>query len=76
MNMAFGIKQNIIWLHISMYNTLSVNVSKCTAQLCHPKPHTIVGEGFARNVKAKITAIHQVYHEVAVRLLAIRLEVD
>ncbi len=59
-----------------MHDTLCVNVSKCTAELCHPKSHTIIGKGFARNVEAKVTAIHQVYHEVAVALLAMLVGVE
>ena len=56
--MTLRVEQNIVWFHVSVYNALSVNVSKRTAQLCHPEPDGIVGEGLSRDMKSKITAIH------------------
>ena len=48
-----------------MHNALAVDVSQGTAKLGHPKTDCIVCKCFARDVKAKITAIHQVDHDIA-----------
>lgn len=63
--MSLRIKQHIVGLEITMDNALRVDIPQGTSQLCHPKPHCLLGETLPRNMKPKIAAIHQIHHNVA-----------
>jgi hypothetical protein len=65
MNMALGIQENIVGLHISMDDSLAMYISKGAAQFGHPEPDRLFGEGFSRNVKAKIATIHKIHHQIS-----------
>jgi hypothetical protein len=47
-----------------MHNALLVDIPYGAAKLCYPKPHRIFCEGLPRDVKPKITTIHQVDHDI------------
>jgi hypothetical protein len=63
--MSFRIQQHVVRLEITMDDALRVDIPQGTSQLCHPKPHCLLGETLPRNMKPKIAAIHQIHHDVA-----------
>ena len=64
MDVALRIKQNIVRLDVSVYNPLFVYVSQRTSQLRNPEPNRFFRECFPRDVKSKISTVHQVHHKV------------
>jgi len=65
MDMSFGIQQHVIGLEIAMNDTLRVDILQSTAKLGHPEPYSFLCETLARDMKPKITAIHEIDHKVA-----------
>jgi hypothetical protein len=39
-------------------------VSHSAAELRYPEPHSVLGEGLARDMESKIAAIHQIHNNV------------
>jgi hypothetical protein len=65
MDVSLGIQQHIIGLEITMDDTLRMDIFQGTPQLSYPEPHCLLRETFARDMKPKIAAIHEIDHNVA-----------
>lgn len=51
-HMAIGIQQDVVGLHIPMYDALLVYVFEGAAQFCNPEAYGLLGEGLPRYVKS------------------------
>ena len=60
MDMSLFVQQDIVRFHVTMDDALGMNVPQGTAQFGDPKAHCVLGETFAGDVEAKITAIHEI----------------
>jgi hypothetical protein len=58
MNVAFRVQQNIIRLHVSVYDSLLVYVSQGTTQLGYPESNCFFSKGLSRNVKSQVATVH------------------
>ena len=65
MDMTFRIQQNVIRLHISVNDTLRVDISQRTAKLCNPKSDSFLCKAFSRDMEPQVTTIHQIHDNVA-----------
>lgn len=65
MDMPFRVQQHVVGFEIAMNDTLRVDVLQSTAQLGNPKSHRFLSETFPRDMEPKITAIHEIDHDVA-----------
>jgi hypothetical protein len=65
MDVAIGIQQHIVRLDVPVHNTLLMYISNGTSKLGYPEPYGLLCECLARDVKAKITAVHQIDHDVS-----------
>lgn len=65
MHLALGIQEHIVGLDVSMDDALLVDVPYSAAELCYPETHCLLCEGLSRNVKAQVTAVHEVDDNVA-----------
>ena len=63
--MTLCIQQDIVRLDISVYYAHVVYVFQRAAQLRNPEAHRLFCERFSRNVKAKVTARHEIDHKVS-----------
>lgn len=63
--MTFRIQKYVVRLDVSVHNALLVDIADRATELSNPKAHSLFGKGLARDVKAQIAAIHQVYHDVS-----------
>lgn len=61
---ALGVEQDVVRLHIPMYNTLLVDIPQGTGQFSHPEPYGFFRECLSRDMESQITTVHQVYHDV------------
>lgn len=64
MDMAIGIEEDVVWLHITMYDALAVYISQSTAQLGYPEPDGVFCESLSRNVEPQIATAHEVDNKV------------
>jgi hypothetical protein len=64
MYVAIAVKENIVGLHISMNNILTMNVPQCAAQLGNPKADGFFGEGLSRYMESEIATTHEIDNEV------------
>lgn len=65
MDMALRVEQHVVRLDVPVHDSLLVDVSDSASKLCYPKAHCLFCEGLSRNVKAQITTVHQIEHDVA-----------
>lgn len=65
MDMALRVQQHVVGLEIAMDDTLRVDVLQSTTKLSNPEPHRFLGEAFPRDMEPKITAVHEIDHDVA-----------
>lgn len=66
-DMALGVEQHVVGLHVAVYDTLGMDVSQGTAQLGNPEANGILREGLPRNMESEIAAIHEIDHNVSSR---------
>ena len=64
MDMTFRIQQDVIRLHISVNDTLRVDISQCATHLYDPKPDSLLCKAFSRNMEAQVSTIHQIHHDI------------
>jgi len=67
MDVPFRVQQDVVRLHISMHDAHAVYVSQRATQLRDPEAHRLLCEGFSRDVKAKVTARHEIDDKVSVQ---------
>ena len=60
MYMSIGIEEHVIWLHVSVDNTLSVYVPQGTTQLGDPESDSFFGECLSRDMEEEIAATHEI----------------
>lgn len=68
MNMPLRVKQDIVWLDVTMDDSLRVNVPQSATQLSNPESHSLLRETFPRDMEPEVTAIHQIHHNVTSQL--------
>lgn len=50
-DVAIGIQEDVVGLHIAMYNALAVDISQSAAQLSYPEAHGILCESLSGDVE-------------------------
>jgi len=65
--MALCVQQDVVRLDISVHYAHIMYVFQCAAQLCNPEAHCFFCKRFSRNVKAKVTARHEIDDKVSVQ---------
>ena len=68
MNVAFGVKQDVVRLHVAMDDAMVVNVAQGTTELSHPEADGLLCKGLSRSVEPQVAAVHEINDEVAVRV--------
>jgi hypothetical protein len=61
---AILIQKHVVGLDISVDDALSVDVSKCAAELGDPESHGLLRERLPRYVESQITAAHKIHDEI------------
>lgn len=51
MDVTIRVQEDIVWLDITMYDTLAMYVSQSAAQFGDPKSHGLLCEGLSGNVE-------------------------
>jgi hypothetical protein len=66
-NVTLCVQQDVVRLDISVYYAHVMYVFQCAAQLRNPEAHRLFCECFSRNVKAKVTARHEIDDKVSIQ---------
>ena len=65
MHMPTLVQEHVVWLHIPMDDPLRVDVLDGASQFGDPESYRVLGKGLSGDVEAKVTAIHEIHHNVA-----------
>jgi len=63
--MALVIQQYVVWLYVSVNNSLLVNVPQRATELCNPKSNRLFCKSLSGDVKAEITTCHEIDNNVS-----------
>jgi len=65
MYMALVVQQYVVWFNVSVYDSLLMDISQRTTELCNPKSNRLFRERLPGDVEAEVTARHEIDNNVS-----------
>ena len=64
MHMAICIEKDIVWLDIAVNDVVSVDIPQSAGQFSYPEANCLFSKCFPRNMKAEVSAAHQIDNQI------------